>query len=148
MCLSIGRYTSDMPAHVVDSLISSALAVWGRASQLTFVRSYSDKADIMVEFNYGGTNLGQATSPGLKGHMTFLKTDIPPAHLCLSQPQSMAIPSRSTAQEVHWLMPLGLVRGLVETFTLTMMNTGQRDQKVAPLNSHFRWSIEPHREDS
>ncbi|XP_041920617.1 collagenase 3 isoform X1 [Alosa sapidissima] len=50
----IGRYTSDMPAHVVDSLISSAVAVWGRASLLTFVRSYSDKADIMVDFTYGG----------------------------------------------------------------------------------------------
>ncbi|XP_031428697.1 collagenase 3 [Clupea harengus] len=68
-------YTSDMPAHVVDSLISSALAVWGRASQLTFVRSYSDKADIMVEFNYGehgdsfpfdgpGGTLAHAFGPG------------------------------------------------------------------------------------
>ncbi|KAL2096443.1 hypothetical protein ACEWY4_008591 [Coilia grayii] len=71
----IGRYTSDMPAHVVDSLIHSALAVWGSASQLTFVRSYSDTADIMVDFTRGdhgdsfpfdgpGGTLAHAFGPG------------------------------------------------------------------------------------
>lgn len=60
--VSIGRYSSDMPTYVVDSLISSALAVWGGASVLTFVRSYSDKADIMVEFTYRGNVLDQITA--------------------------------------------------------------------------------------
>ena len=54
-CLSIGRYTSDLPHSTVDSLIESALSVWSRASTLTFVRSPTRNADIMVEFaTYGG----------------------------------------------------------------------------------------------
>uniref|UniRef100_A0A674EKL4 Matrix metallopeptidase 20b (enamelysin) n=1 Tax=Salmo trutta TaxID=8032 RepID=A0A674EKL4_SALTR len=47
---SIGRYTSDLPHSTVDSLIESALSVWARASTLTFVRSRTQRADIMVEF--------------------------------------------------------------------------------------------------
>ncbi|KAM6946327.1 uncharacterized protein FYW47_017431 [Aplochiton taeniatus] len=47
---SIGRYTRDLPRSTVDSLIESALDVWARASSLTFVRSQSRSADIMVEF--------------------------------------------------------------------------------------------------
>ncbi|XP_062328251.1 matrilysin-like [Osmerus eperlanus] len=47
---NIGRYTSDLPHSTVDSLIESALSVWSRASTLTFVRSPTRVADIMVEF--------------------------------------------------------------------------------------------------
>uniref|UniRef100_UPI003AAD47D6 matrix metalloproteinase-20-like n=1 Tax=Centroberyx gerrardi TaxID=166262 RepID=UPI003AAD47D6 len=47
---SIGRYTRDLPRSTVDSLVESALSVWARASSLTFVRSYTRNADIMVEF--------------------------------------------------------------------------------------------------
>ncbi|MBN3324945.1 MMP20 protein, partial [Atractosteus spatula] len=47
---SIGQYTNDLPSETVDSLIDSALKVWSTASPLTFVRSYSHNADIMVEF--------------------------------------------------------------------------------------------------
>ncbi|XP_018603954.1 matrix metalloproteinase-20 [Scleropages formosus] len=47
---SIGRYTSDMAPSTVDHLIGSALNVWGSASPLTFVRSFSHNADIMVDF--------------------------------------------------------------------------------------------------
>lgn len=52
---SIGRYTRDLPRSTVDSLIESAFSVWARASSLTFVRSNTRSADIMVEFaSYGG----------------------------------------------------------------------------------------------
>ncbi|KAG9265204.1 matrix metalloproteinase-20-like [Astyanax mexicanus] len=47
---SVGRYTSDLPLAMVDSLIASALDVWAKASPLRFFRSYSQHADIMVEF--------------------------------------------------------------------------------------------------
>ncbi|XP_030634002.1 matrix metalloproteinase-20 [Chanos chanos] len=47
---SIGKYTNDLPASTVDSLLASALDVWAKESPLTFYRTYSDKADIMVEF--------------------------------------------------------------------------------------------------
>ncbi|KAF7657401.1 hypothetical protein LDENG_00027870 [Lucifuga dentata] len=47
---SIGRYTRDLPHSTVDSLIESALSVWARASTLSFVRSNTRTADIMVEF--------------------------------------------------------------------------------------------------
>uniref|UniRef100_A0A667WV21 Matrix metallopeptidase 20b (enamelysin) n=1 Tax=Myripristis murdjan TaxID=586833 RepID=A0A667WV21_9TELE len=47
---SIGRYTRDLPRGTVDSLVESALSVWARASSLTFVRSPTRNADIMVEF--------------------------------------------------------------------------------------------------
>ncbi|XP_022055370.1 matrix metalloproteinase-20 [Acanthochromis polyacanthus] len=47
---SIGRYTRDLPRSTVDSLIESAFSVWARASGLTFVRSHTRSADIMVEF--------------------------------------------------------------------------------------------------
>lgn len=47
---SVGRYTSDLPVNTVDALITSALDVWAKASPLTFLRSYSHQADIMVEF--------------------------------------------------------------------------------------------------
>uniref|UniRef100_A0A3B3V2X5 Matrix metallopeptidase 20b (enamelysin) n=1 Tax=Poecilia latipinna TaxID=48699 RepID=A0A3B3V2X5_9TELE len=46
----IGRYTRDLRRSVVDSLIESAFSVWARASGLTFVRTNSHNADIMVEF--------------------------------------------------------------------------------------------------
>ncbi|KAM6988314.1 matrix metalloproteinase-20 [Tautogolabrus adspersus] len=50
---SIGTYTRDMPRSTVDSMIDSAFSVWARASSLTFVRSHTGSADIMVEFvNY------------------------------------------------------------------------------------------------
>ncbi|XP_067363858.1 matrix metalloproteinase-20-like [Channa argus] len=73
---SIGRYTRDLPRNTVDSLIESAFSVWARASSLTFVRSQTHNADIMVEFvtyNHGdmypfdgprGT-LAHAFGPGL-----------------------------------------------------------------------------------
>ncbi|XP_047451209.1 matrix metalloproteinase-20 [Mugil cephalus] len=73
---SIGRYTRDLPRSTVDSLIESAFSVWARASGLTFVRSHSGNADIMVEFvthahgdlhpfdGPGGT-LAHAFGPGL-----------------------------------------------------------------------------------
>ncbi|KAK2846977.1 hypothetical protein Q5P01_009976 [Channa striata] len=73
---SIGRYTRDLPRNTVDSLIESAFGVWARASSLTFVRSPTRNADIMVEFvtyNHGdmfpfdgprGT-LAHAFGPGL-----------------------------------------------------------------------------------
>uniref|UniRef100_A0A3B4DMA8 Peptidase metallopeptidase domain-containing protein n=1 Tax=Pygocentrus nattereri TaxID=42514 RepID=A0A3B4DMA8_PYGNA len=44
------RYTSDLPTTTVDSLIASALDVWAKASPLRFFRSYSQQADIAVEF--------------------------------------------------------------------------------------------------
>uniref|UniRef100_A0A8D0CV29 Matrix metallopeptidase 20b (enamelysin) n=1 Tax=Sander lucioperca TaxID=283035 RepID=A0A8D0CV29_SANLU len=47
---SIGRYTRDLPRNTVDSLVESAFSVWARASSLTFVRSHTRNADIMVEF--------------------------------------------------------------------------------------------------
>ncbi|KAM3875319.1 uncharacterized protein ACN63O_000382 [Diretmus argenteus] len=48
------RYTTDLPRSTVDSLVESALSVWARASSLTFVRSHTRNADIMVEFvTYG-----------------------------------------------------------------------------------------------
>uniref|UniRef100_A0A3B5QR95 Matrix metallopeptidase 20b (enamelysin) n=1 Tax=Xiphophorus maculatus TaxID=8083 RepID=A0A3B5QR95_XIPMA len=46
----IGRYTRDLRSSIVDSLIESAFSVWARASGLTFVRTHSHNADIMVEF--------------------------------------------------------------------------------------------------
>ncbi|XP_077064477.1 matrix metalloproteinase-20 [Siphateles boraxobius] len=46
----VGRYTSDLPVKTVDALIASALDAWAKASPLTFLRSYSHQADIMVEF--------------------------------------------------------------------------------------------------
>ncbi|CAJ1065835.1 matrix metalloproteinase-20 [Xyrichtys novacula] len=39
-----------MPRNTVDSLVDSAFSVWARASSLTFVRSYTRNADIMVHF--------------------------------------------------------------------------------------------------
>ncbi|KAM3615499.1 uncharacterized protein V6R79_003061 [Siganus canaliculatus] len=47
---SIGRYTRDLPRNTVDSLVALAFSVWARASSLTFVRSHTRRADIMVEF--------------------------------------------------------------------------------------------------
>ncbi|KAK1785982.1 hypothetical protein P4O66_017730, partial [Electrophorus voltai] len=47
---SVGRYTSDLPASTVDSLIASALDMWAKVSPLRFIRSFSQQADIMVEF--------------------------------------------------------------------------------------------------
>ncbi|XP_029028165.1 matrix metalloproteinase-20-like [Betta splendens] len=47
---SIGSYTRDLPRDTVASVIESALSVWARASGLTFVRSQTRNADIMVEF--------------------------------------------------------------------------------------------------
>uniref|UniRef100_A0A3B4UII6 Matrix metallopeptidase 20b (enamelysin) n=1 Tax=Seriola dumerili TaxID=41447 RepID=A0A3B4UII6_SERDU len=73
---SIGRYTRDLPRSTVDSLVESAFSVWARASSLTFVRSHTRNADIMVEFvtyehgdlypfdGPGGT-LAHAFGPGL-----------------------------------------------------------------------------------
>ncbi|XP_033970653.1 matrix metalloproteinase-20 [Trematomus bernacchii] len=46
----IGRYTRDLHRNTVDSLVESAFSVWARASSLTFVRSHTRNADIMVEF--------------------------------------------------------------------------------------------------
>uniref|UniRef100_A0A3Q1JGU0 Peptidase metallopeptidase domain-containing protein n=1 Tax=Anabas testudineus TaxID=64144 RepID=A0A3Q1JGU0_ANATE len=69
-------YTRDLPRNTVDSLIASAFNVWAKASGLTFVRSHTNNADIMVEFvtsNHGdmypfdgprGT-LAHAFGPGL-----------------------------------------------------------------------------------
>ncbi|RXM90843.1 Matrilysin [Acipenser ruthenus] len=48
---SIGSYTRDLPASAVDHLIDSALKVWSSASPLSFVRSYSQNADIRVQFS-------------------------------------------------------------------------------------------------
>lgn len=43
----------------MDSLIESAFSVWARASGLTFVRTHSHNADIMVEFvTYGKSIIG------------------------------------------------------------------------------------------
>lgn len=54
-CLcSIGRYTRDLPLNIVDSLIESAFSIWARASSLTFVRLYTRRADIMVDFVTSG----------------------------------------------------------------------------------------------
>ncbi|KAM9469230.1 collagenase 3-like [Clarias gariepinus] len=55
---SIGRYTNDLPMKTVDSLIGAALDVWAKASPLHFFRSFSQQADIMVEFGskYHGDN--------------------------------------------------------------------------------------------
>ncbi|XP_010891573.3 matrix metalloproteinase-20 isoform X2 [Esox lucius] len=47
---SISKYTSDLPRNTVDHLIESAFNVWASASPLTFVRSNSLTADIMVAF--------------------------------------------------------------------------------------------------
>ncbi len=38
----------------MDSLVESAFSVWARASGLTFVRSHTRSADIMVEFVTSG----------------------------------------------------------------------------------------------
>ncbi|KAI4815370.1 hypothetical protein KUCAC02_005518 [Chaenocephalus aceratus] len=46
----IGRYTRDLHRNTVDSLVKSAFSVWASASSLTFVRSHTRTADIMVEF--------------------------------------------------------------------------------------------------
>uniref|UniRef100_A0A672RI67 Matrix metalloproteinase-20-like n=1 Tax=Sinocyclocheilus grahami TaxID=75366 RepID=A0A672RI67_SINGR len=46
----VGRYTSELPVNTVDALFASALDAWAKASPLTFQRSYSHQADIMVEF--------------------------------------------------------------------------------------------------
>ncbi|XP_036005607.1 matrix metalloproteinase-20 [Fundulus heteroclitus] len=46
----IGRYTRDLRRSTVDSLIESAFGVWARASGLTFIRTQTRNADIMVEF--------------------------------------------------------------------------------------------------
>nr|UZH45426.1 matrix metalloproteinase-20b [Scatophagus argus] len=51
---SIGKYTRDLPRNTVDSLVESAFSVWARASGLTFVRSHTHSADIMVEFVSSG----------------------------------------------------------------------------------------------
>lgn len=55
----IGRYTRDLPRSTVDSLVESAFSVWARASSLTFVRSHTGNADIMVEF----VTKGESVSP-------------------------------------------------------------------------------------
>ncbi|XP_041850930.1 matrix metalloproteinase-20 [Melanotaenia boesemani] len=47
---SISRYTRDLPRSTVDSLIGLAFSVWAKASSLTFIRSNTHNADIMVEF--------------------------------------------------------------------------------------------------
>ncbi|KAM6932988.1 matrix metalloproteinase-20-like [Xenentodon cancila] len=47
---SIGKYTRDLPRNTVDSLIKAAFGVWARASSLTFVRTHTHNADIMVKF--------------------------------------------------------------------------------------------------
>ncbi|MFT7803365.1 matrix metalloproteinase-20-like [Arapaima gigas] len=47
---SIGKYTADMPERTVEHLIGSALNVWASASSLTFVRSFSRSANILVDF--------------------------------------------------------------------------------------------------
>ncbi|XP_060754058.1 matrilysin-like [Neoarius graeffei] len=54
----IGKYTNDLPRRTVDSLIGAALDVWAKASPLSFFRSSSQQADIMVEFGskYHGDN--------------------------------------------------------------------------------------------
>ncbi|RCU34453.1 hypothetical protein DVA76_20010, partial [Acinetobacter baumannii] len=45
----------DLPRNTVDSLVESAFSVWARASSLTFVRTHTRSADIMVEFvTHGG----------------------------------------------------------------------------------------------
>ncbi|KAG7223128.1 hypothetical protein INR49_015887 [Caranx melampygus] len=64
---SIGRYTRDLPRSTVDSLVESAFGVWARASSLTFVRSHTGNADIMVEFvtNRESGTLAHAFGPGL-----------------------------------------------------------------------------------
>ncbi|XP_016887343.2 matrix metalloproteinase-20 [Cynoglossus semilaevis] len=46
----IGRYTRDLPRSTVDSLVESAFSVWARAGGLSFVKSQTSHADIMVEF--------------------------------------------------------------------------------------------------
>ncbi|KAE8295522.1 Matrix metalloproteinase-20 [Larimichthys crocea] len=56
---SIGRYTRDLPRTTVDSLVESAFNVWARASSLTFVRSHTRSADIMVEFVTNGPLRGR-----------------------------------------------------------------------------------------
>ncbi|XP_026048023.1 matrix metalloproteinase-20 [Astatotilapia calliptera] len=62
---SIGRYTRDLPRSTVDSLIESAFSVWARASSLTFVRSNTRNADIMVEFaSYAHGDLFPFDGPG------------------------------------------------------------------------------------
>nr|XP_013765850.1 PREDICTED: matrix metalloproteinase-20-like [Pundamilia nyererei] len=62
---SIGRYTRDLPRSTVDSLIESAFSVWARASSLTFVRSNTRSADIMVEFaSYAHGDLFPFDGPG------------------------------------------------------------------------------------
>ncbi|KAF0030793.1 hypothetical protein F2P81_017524 [Scophthalmus maximus] len=60
---SIGSYTRDLPRNTVDSLVESAFSVWARASGLTFVRTHTRNADIMVEF----VTYGRAT--GRPGHV-------------------------------------------------------------------------------
>ncbi|XP_072248964.1 matrix metalloproteinase-20 [Leuresthes tenuis] len=62
---SIGRYTRDLPRSSVDSLIESAFGVWARASGLTFIRSNTRNADIMVEFvTYAHGDLYPFDGPG------------------------------------------------------------------------------------
>jgi len=39
-----------LPVNTVDALIASAVDAWAKASPLTFLRSYSHQADIMVDF--------------------------------------------------------------------------------------------------
>uniref|UniRef100_A0A3Q4HZN1 Matrix metalloproteinase-20-like n=1 Tax=Neolamprologus brichardi TaxID=32507 RepID=A0A3Q4HZN1_NEOBR len=58
-------YTRDLPRSTVDSLIESAFSVWARASSLTFVRSNTRTADIMVEFaSYAHGDLFPFDGPG------------------------------------------------------------------------------------
>lgn len=68
-CSSIGRYTRDLPLSTVDSLIQSALAVWARASGLTFVRLHTSSADIRVEFVTNGGFVSSLTpNADSRGH--------------------------------------------------------------------------------
>ncbi|KAJ7995444.1 hypothetical protein DPEC_G00244630 [Dallia pectoralis] len=72
---SVNKYTNDLPRNTVDYLIESAVNIWARACSLTFVRSRTQAADIMMEFSsYGhgdafpfdgaGGTLAHAFGPG------------------------------------------------------------------------------------
>ncbi|KAK6296596.1 hypothetical protein J4Q44_G00327380 [Coregonus suidteri] len=111
---SIGRYTSDLPHSTVDSLIESALSVWARASTLTFVRSRTQRADIMVEFATFGFNLYLVAAHEF-GHSLGLRHS--------QNPESLMYPTYKSSRSAHNLLSkedIAIINSLYETMYWTV----------------------------
>ncbi|RXN07617.1 matrix metallo ase-20-like protein [Labeo rohita] len=118
----VGRYTSDLPVNTVDALITSALDVWAKASPLTFLRSYSHQADIMVEFVGNGFNLYVVAAHEF-GHALGLKHS--------QNPESVMYPTYKN-RKTH---------NLLSSEDIMNINTlyGPRDKRPYP-SPRFSWS--------